>query len=236
MTLRNLNQLTPGPKPSTINDANPLISIPARAAFFPFPAFGVIQYRDDNGYSNYNSMEATLDKRFSNGWTTRAVYTLSKSQDNDFSFGQNQTNFDAGFGASDFDVRHRFVLNGIYQLPFGSKGAYFKRGFGAALLGGCDWSYGDWTRMDSAEIWNGAWDAQDEAALKKWDEFLRQGERITAIGSSDTHNPPFPGSANGSPVGVPVSRRNFQNHRRSPWQSAVSLFRWTTKDFAETSI
>ncbi|HXG85074.1 MAG TPA: TonB-dependent receptor [Pyrinomonadaceae bacterium] len=140
MTLRNLNQPTPGPKPSTINDANPLISIPARAAFFPFPAFGVIQYRDDNGYSNYNSLEATLDKRFSNGWTTRAVYTLSKSEDNDFSFGQNQTDFDAGFGASDFDVRHRFVLNGIYQLPFGGKGAYFKKGFGAALLGGWELS------------------------------------------------------------------------------------------------
>jgi len=140
MTLRNLNQPTPGPKPSSINDANPAIAIAARAAYFPFPAFGVIQYRDDNGYSNYHSMEATFDKRFSNGWTTRAVYTLSKSEDNDFSFGQNQTDFDAGFGPSDFDVRHRFVLNGIYQLPFGKNGAYLKKGIGAAILGGWELS------------------------------------------------------------------------------------------------
>ncbi len=136
MTLRNLNQPTPGPKPSAINDANPAISIPARAAFFPFPAFGVIQYRDDNGYSDYHSMEAAFDKRFSNGWTTRAAYTLAKSEDNDFSFGQNQTDFDAGFGPSDFDVRHRFVLNGIYELPFGKNRAFLQNGIGAAIFGG----------------------------------------------------------------------------------------------------
>ncbi len=60
-----------------------------------------------------------------------------------------------------------------------------------AVCGGCDWSYGDWTKMDAVEIWNGGWDFQDEAALKKWDALLRDGKFIPAIGSSDTHSPPL---------------------------------------------
>lgn len=58
-----------------------------------------------------------------------------------------------------------------------------------AFCGGCDWSYGDWQNFDSVEIWNGEWDISDETALKKWDELLQKGSRITAIGSSDTHRP-----------------------------------------------
>lgn len=60
-----------------------------------------------------------------------------------------------------------------------------------AICGGCSWTYGDdWAGMDSVEIWNGNWDGQEEAALKKWDTLLVAGRRITAIGSSDSHSPP----------------------------------------------
>ncbi|MBA2631354.1 MAG: TonB-dependent receptor, partial [Thermoleophilaceae bacterium] len=72
MTLRDLNQPLPGQ--TTL----------APSVRFPYSSFGLIEYRDDNGISNYHSMEATLDKRFSRGWTLRAVYTLSKSLDNSF--------------------------------------------------------------------------------------------------------------------------------------------------------
>lgn len=61
----------------------------------------------------------------------------------------------------------------------------------SATCGGCSWTYGDgWSGMDSVEIWNGSWDVQDEAALRKWDALLNTGARITAIGSSDSHTPP----------------------------------------------
>ena len=56
--------------------------------------------------------------------------------------------------------------------------------------GGCGWTYGDWDNMTSVEVWNATWDAQDESALKQWDALLRQGKRITAIGSSDSHQRP----------------------------------------------
>jgi len=145
MTLRDLNQPLPGPKPAAINSPDPAISIPARALFFPYPAFGLVEYRDDNGISNYHSMETTLDKRFARGWTLRAVYTLSKSLDNSFehltgggsnSFPQNARDYNDWYGPSDFDVRHRFVVNGIWELPFGRGRAYLREGLGAAILGG----------------------------------------------------------------------------------------------------
>lgn len=58
--------------------------------------------------------------------------------------------------------------------------------------GGCSWTYGDdWSIMDSVEIWNATWDADDEKALKLWDNFLQKGKMITAVGSSDSHQPPY---------------------------------------------
>jgi outer membrane receptor protein involved in Fe transport len=137
MTLRDLNQPLPGQT-----------SLP-RAQRFPYPAFGLIEYRDDNGISRYNSMEATLDKRFSKGWTVRAVYTLSKSEDNSFehltsggsnSFPQDARNPQAWYGLSDFDVRHRFVINGIWQIPFGKGQAYLTDGIASKLFGGWELS------------------------------------------------------------------------------------------------
>ena len=127
-TLRDLNQPLPN-QPSTK----------------PFPQFGLIEYRDDNGISRYNAFETTVDKRFSNGWNFRAVYTLAKSEDNSGehltsggsnSFPDNARDLTNWYGPSDFDVRHRFVANAIWELPFGKGRKYFTEGVGAAILGG----------------------------------------------------------------------------------------------------
>jgi hypothetical protein len=57
---------------------------------------------------------------------------------------------------------------------------------------GCNWTYdNNWGNLDSVEIWNATWDADDEEALKMWDEFLQKGRYITAIGSTDSHYPPY---------------------------------------------
>jgi hypothetical protein len=111
----------------------------------PFSQFGLIEYRDDNGFSRYDALETTFDKRFANGWTLRAVYTLSKSTDNSGehltsggsnSFPDNARDLSNWVGPSDFDVRHRFVVNGIWDLPFGKGQHFFKDGIAGAILGG----------------------------------------------------------------------------------------------------
>ena len=73
--------------------------------------------------SNYNGMWLSAEKRLAKGLTFNASYTFSKSIDNN-SVGssnpqiQNFYNIAAERALSDFDARQRFVLSGIYLLPF----------------------------------------------------------------------------------------------------------------------
>lgn len=80
---------------------------------------------------------------------------------------------------------------------------------------GCDWSYDfENTKFDSIEVWNGAWDVTDEAALKKWDESLQKGIRLTAIGSSDFHRPP-------ALIGLPTTQVNAASLNQKDILAAV---------------
>lgn len=134
---------TRGTKLYTLRDLNQ--PLPNQPTTRPFPQFGLIEYRDDNGISRYNALETTLDKRFADGWTLRAVYTLSDSKDNSgehltsggsSSFPDNARDLSNWYGPSDFDTRHRFVINGIWELPFGRGRQFFSDGIAAAVLGG----------------------------------------------------------------------------------------------------
>ena len=92
----------------------------------PHPAcsLGNINQANSNGNSNYNALWVTLDKHFSHGLQFLSSYTFSKSLDyNSLSTGetyilQNAYNPRGDYGPSEFDVRHRFVLSGFFQLPF----------------------------------------------------------------------------------------------------------------------
>jgi len=92
----------------------------------PHPActFGNINQVNSNGNSNYNALWVTLDRHFSHGLQFLSSYTFSKSLDyNSLSTGetyvlQNAYNLRGDYGPSEFDVRHRFVVSGFYQLPF----------------------------------------------------------------------------------------------------------------------
>jgi len=83
------------------------------------PIFGSIFDEDNSAHSNYNSLQAMLQKRFSHGLQFQASYTFSKSLDNASSFEEilNPTNFNATYGPSLFDSRHRFVFNYVWDLP-----------------------------------------------------------------------------------------------------------------------
>jgi len=80
--------------------------------------------------SKYNALLAKLERRFAKGMTLLASYTYGHSIDGGGN--QNDTNdpgpqdarnLQAQKGSSNFDIRHRFVLSGLYQLPFGKSGA-----------------------------------------------------------------------------------------------------------------
>jgi hypothetical protein len=83
------------------------------------PVFSGIFSEDTIAHSNYNSFQALFEKRFSHGLQFQASYTLSKSLDNASSFESalNPLSFNATYGLSNYDARHRFVFNYVWDLP-----------------------------------------------------------------------------------------------------------------------
>ncbi|WP_129114298.1 CehA/McbA family metallohydrolase [Halegenticoccus tardaugens] len=53
---------------------------------------------------------------------------------------------------------------------------------------GCDWRFG-YEHVDTIEVWNGPWTADDDRSVELWDELLRDGLAIPAVGGSDSHGP-----------------------------------------------
>ena len=95
--------------------------------------------------SNYNSLQASYNKRFTHGLTELLNYTYSKSLDYGGSAAsgggsagnpQTVTNLKAGYGASGFDQKHRFVSSTTYQLPLGGGQAYLNSGLVSKVVGG----------------------------------------------------------------------------------------------------
>jgi hypothetical protein len=110
----------------------------------PFPDFGAVRGIGFIGSSNYNSFQATLEKRYSRGLYFVAAYTWSHSLDDDQSFYTGSTPQNLAllplsneYGSSDWDVRNRFTLNFNYQLPVGDGQRFVnRRGILNQVVGG----------------------------------------------------------------------------------------------------
>jgi hypothetical protein len=105
--------LTPVSAPNLNNAANRSRS----ALLRPFPHFGDLTTTTNQGYSWYHSLQAQFERRFSKGFTIQGNYTFSK-------FMEAAAYLNAADAMpveviSDFDVPHRFVASGIWELPIG---------------------------------------------------------------------------------------------------------------------
>lgn len=117
------------------NQAVPEIQSDGRF-FFPAgqnrrnPNFASIRLRTTDGRSWYKGLIVGASRRFKDGLALQASYTLGKSED----YGSQAVgsgDFDNSFqpaygldaasnkGLSDFDIRHNFVFNYSWELPFG---------------------------------------------------------------------------------------------------------------------
>jgi Carboxypeptidase regulatory-like domain len=104
----------------------PICNTAANAQFrVPYPGYQTdgLAGSDDNGYSNYSSLQVTLRHQFSHGLSMQAAYTWDKDLTDVF-FGpsanvNNALCMACQYGRASFDRPQRFVVNYSYDLPFG---------------------------------------------------------------------------------------------------------------------
>jgi len=107
---------------------------PNDAASVPYPIFGQITGSTNNALSNYNALQATIDKRMTHGLQFNFNYTWSHFLDDMDSSGwgsregyqnyQNAYDISQNYSNSNFDIRQMFKGEVVYKLPFG-KGTQF---------------------------------------------------------------------------------------------------------------
>jgi len=106
-----------GLRPYSSPNCNPITS--AGCPVDGIPVFSDIFAEDTIANSNYNALEAMLEKRFSHGLQFQASYTFSKSIDDGSTFEEtlNPYNFALSRGLSLFNSAQRFVVSYDWQLP-----------------------------------------------------------------------------------------------------------------------
>jgi len=116
------------------------------------PRFNQVNLLNDGAGSIYDSLQLTANKSFSRGLQFQASYTWSKSIDdasdfnttiqaNDNSFAQDTFKLAAERAVSNYDIPHRIVVTGIWQVPF----FHSMKGVTGKLLDG--WSF------ESVNLW-----------------------------------------------------------------------------------
>ena len=93
----------------------------------PFQGFGQIQYIEPSASSNYHSLQTSLNRRFSRGAAAGRELHLEQGARrrsrptcrafNSFGAPHILDNRRANYGPLDFDRRHNFNVNGVWQLP-----------------------------------------------------------------------------------------------------------------------
>ena len=105
------------------------------------PAFGPIIYFSTDAQSFYNAAQVSVGRNVGRRLSLQAGYTYSKSVDD--ASGPEWGGVQYGLlrtlerGLSDFDLRHRFVFNYFYSLPFGA-------GLGGGIDGILRKAFGGW--------------------------------------------------------------------------------------------
>jgi len=121
------------------------------------PNLGAYTIIDSSAASNYHSMQLAVTKRFSQGYQFGAAYTWSHAIDDvsdvfdvagAFSLPQDDRNLLLERASANFDIRHRFALSSIGNLPFLAR-FNDSKGIKGALLGG--WQYSSFTTYQTGQ-------------------------------------------------------------------------------------
>jgi hypothetical protein len=115
-------------------------------SYFHNPQFSVGAVACTCSTSSYNSLQISLNRRFSRGLMAQVNYSFAKSLDDvsddtngagtTFLLPRDSTNVRLDRGRSAFDVRHQLRGGIIYELPFGKGKPWLSHGLAAQIAGG----------------------------------------------------------------------------------------------------
>jgi hypothetical protein len=138
LAVLDINQPVPGAYaelygPGSINSGNENLINPLR----PYIGYAGIDLYEPIFKSNYHSLQASLQKRFTSDSLLTINYTWSKNLGNvpydpNFTVPQDSRNLEAEYSYGRFDQRHVFNADFVYQLPFFRQ----QNGFVGHTLGG----------------------------------------------------------------------------------------------------
>jgi carboxypeptidase family protein len=144
----------------------------------PFPELGTFLGRYRNfGSGRSHALQTEINRRFANGFTFNASYTLLDQKGSGFDTGNaslggtsyNQFNPENDFARDAFVSRHRFISYGIYELPFGRG-----RSFASNMPKWADAAFGGFQLS--------------------WNMFAKSGTGFTPYWGCDNCDPIFPGN------------------------------------------
>ena len=122
---------------------------PASRARLPFPLYGTfMDITQNSGEGQFNSLQFELLRRFKAGLAVNAAYTLAGSDSNAPDSGNSTIgvvqydpyDIEKDRGPDPNVVKHRFVMNSTWEIPFGRE-----RAFGSSMPRWADAIVGGWT-------------------------------------------------------------------------------------------
>jgi hypothetical protein len=128
-------------------DINQPAPSPAFPNLRPNPIFADITSIESRASSEYDAVQFTLDQRLSRGLSTTIAYTLGESRDDasgffssagDANFPMDSNNPATEWARSNFDVRHRLAVSGLWQIPIGPDRRWLRTGVAGTCLGNWD--------------------------------------------------------------------------------------------------
>jgi len=143
-----LNQLVPNPLAGKVPGTLGASKITLENASLSFPQFSSATVLKDDRGSNYQSLQATLQRRLGTNLNLLFAYTFSKLIDNaleanfnsadqpNIGSWQNPYSLSDARGPSNYDHTHLFAGSGVYALPFGKNQQFLRKGWGNAIMGG----------------------------------------------------------------------------------------------------
>jgi Carboxypeptidase regulatory-like domain len=151
-----INQITPERLAEIAARTDPAQRV-GRQIDRPYPQFsGVTLVAPPIGISNYHAIVLRAEKRFASGFNFLTTYTWSKFLNNTDDGGSalgdepaysNYYDRGSDYGPSGNDIRHRFTVSSVYELPVGRGKRYLANGPLSKIAG--NWSVGLLALMQS---------------------------------------------------------------------------------------